>query len=566
MLDLSRLSCLGEALRDASVTFKSNVALIEAERHRENARFTYRELTAQAERVGARLQAAGVEAGDRVAILMSNQSRWVIAGLAAMWSGAVLVPLDYKLSANEELALLAHSRPKVLITEYGIWRSLVGANAVAFEGTLVIVSEAPADAALGGATRFEEGAQTAFRFVSRKRSDVACIVYSSGTGGTPKGCMLPHESYLEQAQALAAMYTMVETDRYFSILPTNHALDFMCGLILPLLHGAAIVHQRTLRPEFLAPTMKRYGITHMALVPRVLKALRERIEEQLAALPEWQRTLVSGLMQVNEVATLRAPKPWLSRTLLKPIHERFGGKLKYIFAGGAFVDADLAAFFYRLGLPVAIGYGLTEGCTVLTLNDGKPMRFDTVGRPVGGVELRLRNQGPDGVGEVCVRSRTLMQGYFEAPELTREVLVDGWLLTGDLGTLDAAGHLKLVGRVKNLIVTQGGKNVYPEDVEAAFDSVPCEELCVFAESYVWPRRDLQGEALLVVVRARKDVSEAESLAAIKASNQKLADFKRVTSYLFVDAEFPRTASMKIKREAFATQLRALSPSAQRLLS
>src|SRR2546430_841925 len=125
MLELSRISCLGEALRDAMVTYKSNVALIEAERHRENARFSYRELRSEAERITSRVQSAGVEPGDRCAVLMSNQARWVISGVGALWAGAVLVPLDYKLTAKEQLALLAHARPKVLFTEYGIWRSLL---------------------------------------------------------------------------------------------------------------------------------------------------------------------------------------------------------------------------------------------------------------------------------------------------------------------------------------------------------------------------------------------------------------------------------------------------------
>ncbi len=556
MLDLSRISCLGDALRDATVTFKANVALIEADRHRENARFSYRELRAEAERIVSRLQSAGVAPGERCAIVMSNQARWVIAGLGTFWSGAVLVPLDYKLTAKEQLALLAHSRPKVLFTEYGIWRSLLPDAASLFEHTLVIVSEAPASAELGHAVRFEEAAPAAARYVQRERTDVACIVYSSGTGGTPKGCMLTHDNYLEQAQVLGRMYPMAEDDLYFSILPTNHAIDFMCGMIVPLLFGAAVVHQRTLRPEFLAATMNRYRVTHTALVPRILKALRERIEEQIEAGPEWKRTAARGLMELNELATMRTARPALSRVLLKPIHDRFGGRLKLIFAGGAFVEAELAEFFYRIGLPVVIGYGLTEAGTVLTLNDLTPFRSDTVGRPVAGVELSLRDPDAQGVGEVWVRSRTVMQGYFDAPELTREAIVGGALRTGDLGVIDASGHLKLLGRAKNMIVTEGGKNIYPEDVENVFTAVPCEELCVLAERYVWPKLAMGGEKLTVALRLKEDQDPISALDALREANQKLAEYKRVASYAIMTSEFPRTASLKLKREQLATQLRA----------
>lgn len=558
MLDLSRLSCVGEALRDAMVTYKSNVALIEADRHRENARFTYIEVKREAERIGALLQEEGVLASDRVAILMSNQARWAMSALGVFWSGAVLVPLDYKLTSKEQLALLSHARPQVLITEYSIWRALHELAPDALAKVRVLVTEAPAEADLPGASHWQRPATATFVHAERERSDVACIVYSSGTGGTPKGCMLTHDNYLEQAQVLGRMYPMQEDELYFSILPTNHAIDFMCGLILPLLFGAAIVHQRTLRPEFLAPTMKRYGITHLALVPRILKALRERIEAQLAELPEWQRTAVHALTELNDLATLREPRPWLSRKLLKPIHDRFGGRLKLMFVGGAFVEPELAEFFYRLGLPVVIGYGLTEACTVLTLNDGKPLRSDTVGRPVPGVELTLRDENDEGVGEVYVRGRTVMSGYFEAPELTVDAFVDGWLRTGDLGALDASGHLRLLGRAKNMIVTEGGKNIYPEDIEAAFDAIACEELCVFAVGYLWPRLGERDESLTVVVRPKPDVTQSELVSALRAANQRLAPWKRVSTYVLYTDEFPRTASTKVKRAVLAAALRASS--------
>ena len=562
MLDLSRLDCLGAALRDAVIKYKSNVALLEAERLRENARFTYRELGAQAERIAALLAEAGFEPGDRCAILMSNQARWVMSAFGALWAGAVLVPLDYKLTAAEQLALLRHAEPKALITEYGIWRSLErerekqpGAPSSAQPAAMrVIVSDAPPDAPLGAAIPWQTAARAPFHYVPRRRDDLASIVYTSGTFGTPKGCMLTHDNYLQQAEALGDLVSMSESDVYFSVLPTNHAIDFMCSVVFPFLFGAAVAHQRTLRPEFLAPTMKRYGVTHVALVPRILKALRERIEENIAELPEWQQTAIRALTQLNDVATMREPKPWLSRTLLKPIHDRFGGRLRLIVAGGAFVDPDLASYFYRLGFPVMVGYGLTEACMVLTCNDLKPFRADSVGPPVDGVELKLHDPDEHGVGEVRARSRTIMRGYYKADALTAEMFEQGWLCTGDLGSIDASGHLRLLGRAKNMIVTSGGKNVYPEDIESAFDAVPCEELCVFAERFLWPKLELSGEALCVAVRP-KPGGLAAALAAIRAANHKLVDWKRVGSYVVVDAEFPKTASLKIKRAQLAATIR-----------
>lgn len=558
MLYLSRIHSVGEAIRDATVTFKSNEALIEAERHRENGRWTYGQLRQAAERFAALLQGQGFGAGDRCAIVMQNQSKWIISGLGGLWAGATLVPIDYKLTAREQLELVAHCKPRVLVTEFGTWMKLRREDtaAASLERTLVLVTEAPEGAELGPARRWEQEPAGAFAYVERSRQDVACIVYSSGTSGTPKGCMLTHANYLAQAEILGNLYPLREDERFFSVLPTNHAIDFMVGFIVPLLMGGAIVHQRTLRPQFLRATMKKYGITHIALVPTILKNLEKRIRERLDELPGWQRQAIDALRRANEIATRKAPNHRLSSTLLRPIHDSLGGKLKYIFAGGTFVDRKLAEFFYELGIPVVIGYGLTEASTVITVNDLRPFRSDTVGKAVAGVEVEIRGANEAGVGEVWVRGPTVMKGYLDAPELTAQALVDGWLRTGDLGSIDISGHLKLVGRAKNMIVTEGGKNIYPEDIEAAFGGLPgIEEFCVFAADYVWPRGSMTGEQLVIVLRPEGDWPTDACLEELRARNRKLADYKRLGAFVVQAKEFPVTASMKIKREELAQVLR-----------
>ncbi len=560
MLALSRLSCLGEALRDALFTYKTNTALIEVDRHRENARFTYSELRAQAEHLASHLEAHGFQQGDRCAILMSNQSKWSISGLGALWAGAVLVPLDYKLTPEEQLALIAHAKPRALIVEYPVFRLLQKLDLSPLERTRVIVTEAPERADLGAAHRYEKLEAGKFELRHPAREDVACIVYSSGTSGAPKGCMLTHHNYLSQAEVLGRVFPMNEQDRYFSILPTNHAIDFMCGFFMCLLFGAAVVHQRTLRPEFLLPTMRDYEISHIALVPRILKALETKIREQLDEREDWQRDLIERLASFNLAATQRGPRHEISRRLLKPIHDKFGGKLRLIIAGGAFVERENAEFFYRLGLPVAIGYGLTEAGTALTINDLKPFRADSVGAPIDSIELEIRNPNDEGIGEVWVRGPTVMKGYLEAPELTAEALVDGWLRTGDLGLLDASGHLKLFGRSKNMIVTEGGKNVYPEDIENAFAMLAgVEEYCVFAANYVWPDKRSR-EQLVMALRLKPEQSlDAAFLQRVQELNRTLAAHKRLSGLVLTSAEFPRTASQKIKRELLARELAKAMP-------
>jgi len=474
----------------------------------------------------------------------------------------MLIPHDYKLTASELVRLLNRCRPHARVTEYHLGRRFE----TPVEVPQVIVTEAPEHTDLGeGNTRWddlvtEHSEHEAPTFVPRRRDDIATIVYSSGTGGRPKGCMLAHESYRDQYHALTQFYEMEPGDVFFSILPTNHAIDFMSGFIAPMCCGGTVVHQRTLRPDHILNTLKNYKVTHMAAVPLILSAFEKAINERFDDQPSFVKTMFDVLGEVNLSLTRRRPNLGLSRKIMKPIHDAFGGRLKVIFCGGAFLDKERAEYFYRMGLPIAIGYGLTECCTVATLNDLKPFRGDSVGRPVPGVEVQIANPDREGIGQVLIRGRTVMKGYLDEPELTAETLIGGWLHTGDLGYLDASNPLHLVGRSKNMIVTSGGKNIYPEDIENVFEGVDCEELAVFATHYLFDNEALDNESLIMALRWESKTAKnrgrgADVIADVMTRNRRLADFKRIRGVLVCDEEVPRTASMKIKRQALATILR-----------
>jgi long-chain acyl-CoA synthetase len=343
--------------------------------------------------------------------------------------------------------------------------------------------------------------------------------------------------------------------RYLSILPTNHAIDFMVGFIGPFVCGACVVHLRTLRPEFVRDAFVRYRITYVSLVPMILKNLERGLRVKFDELPSWKRAFLNTMIATNKMLTRRRPRVKLSRMLLSSVHRGFGGEVLALITGGAFMEPSTMQFFYDLGIPVVNGYGLTEAGTALTLNDLKPFRADTVGKPLPGVELRILSPDAEGVGEVAVSSKTVMSHYLDDPELTLETIVDGWLLTGDLGRFDGSGHLQLFGRKKNMIVTEGGKNIYPEDIETVFDGLPVKEYSVFAANYVWPKKELGGESLVIVLRLEQNQKfDSKLLEEISARNRRLPDFKRVGGYLIWDKDFPRTASMKIKRQALAEDI------------
>ncbi len=558
MLDLSQYNSLGEALRAALDRWPDEVCLIEADRERENARLTYRQFKEAALPLARALQDAGLQNGSRAAIIMTNQSKWLISAYAIFFRGGVLVPLDYKLTPDEQLKLLAHSKAEFLVVEYHLWRAITQARGFKdLAARAVLVTEAPAGAELAGAKRWEEFRESREpTFVPRERKDAACIVYSSGTGGRPKGCVLTHENYIEQCMAVTPTFPFWPGARYLSIIPTNHAIDFMGGFIMPFSGGGTVVHLRTLRPEFIRDAFTRYKITYMAVVPLILKNLQRGLLDRFAALPAAKRRLLNAAIAINRAVTRRRARPGLSRTLLREIHQAFGGGLRALLVGGAFTEPATIEFFHDLGIPIYNGYGCTEACTAITLNNLEPFCPDTVGKPVRGMEVRIVDPVAEGIGEVVVRSKTVMSHYLDDPEMTSETIVDGWLMTGDLGRVNAAGHLQLFGRKKNMIVTEEGKNIYPEDIENVFEGLPVKEFCVFAANYLWPERTMAGEKLVLVLHPEpgQPIRE-ETIAQLGERNRRLANYKRVSGYLLWDADFPRTASLKVKRAELAEQIR-----------
>jgi len=557
MLNLDQYSCLGAALRDALDRWPNEVCLIESDRNREKTRLSYSDFKETAKPLARALQDADFKAGDRAAVIMTNQSKWLISAYAMFYAGGIVVPLDYKLTASEHLQLLAHSHVKFLVVEYHLWRAITRVPEFStHQIKTVLVTEAPLGADLAGGFRWEEFKRKGDpEFVSRTRDDIACIVYSSGTGGRPKGCVLTHENYLEQCKSLTAWYPFWPGVRYLSILPTNHAIDFMVGFIGPLVCGACVIHLRTLRPEFVRDAFVKYKITYVSLVPMVLKNLERGLKAKFQELSPLKRFFLNRMISLNRSLVRKRPNVQRSRRLLRQVHAGFGGELLAMFTGGAFMEPSTLQFFYDLGIPVANGYGLSEAVVSLTLNDFRPFRADTVGKPLPGAELRILNPDADGIGEVAAHSKTVMAYYLDDPELTAETIVDGWLLTGDLGRFDATGHLKLFGRKKNMIVTEGGKNIYPEDIEAVFDGLAVKEYCVFAANYIWPDKQLGRETLVLVLRMEQNQEFNEALKnEIVARNRGLPDYKRVGGYVIWSEDFPRTASMKIKRNILAENI------------
>ena len=263
--------------------------------------------------------------------------------------------------------------------------------------------------------------------------------------------------------------------------------------------------------------------------PVILKNLPERgLLRGIRGFAELaKRRVLHGLIgaQSRAYATHDLALGLSRRMLLSDVHQAFGGELRALIQGlgQAFCNLATHAIFLRSRHPRSYnGYGSTEACTAITLSGFEPFRADTVGKPLPGSEVRIVDPGPDGIGEVTVRSQTVMSHYLDDPALTSETIVDGWLMTGDLGRLDASAHLQLFGRKRNMIVTAEGKNIYPEDIENVFEGLGVKELCIFAANYLWPQRSMVGEQLVMVLHPEPSQNPSNGLLGdLAARNQKL---------------------------------------------
>ena len=396
MLDLRLYQSLGEALRAALDKWPNEICLIEADRDRENHRLTYAQFRDMALPLARALQDSGFQPGSRAAILMTNQSKWLISAYAIFFCGGILVPIDYKLTPVEQLQILARCKAEVLIVENHLWRALVQVkDAPQSEVVTALVTEAPADASLVGAKRWEEFQSPAKPvFATRRLKDPACIVYSSGTGGRPKGCVLTHENYLEQCIALTSLFPFWPGVRYLSILPTNHAIDFMVGFIGPFVCGATVVHLRTLRPEYVREAFSKYKITYVTLVPLVLKNLERGLRERFDALPEDQAPH-SGLADRRQ--SLAHPQEAALGSEPQAAGQRPQAVWRRVardFCGRRFYRAGARCSFFTIwGFRSATVTAAPRPGTVITLNDFHPFRADTVGKPLPGVEVSVVERG-----------------------------------------------------------------------------------------------------------------------------------------------------------------------------
>ena len=443
--------------------------------------WTWQRVAGEARILARALGARGIGAGDRVLLVAENRPEWAIADLAIMAAGGITVPAYTTNTAETHAYLLNHSEAAaVVVSSDRLARPLLPALAQAPSIKLVIAMEPLSDAeqlavpVLSWAEALALGEQTAATRAdpvpTLARDDLACFIYTSGTGGNPKGVMLTHGNIISNvagAQAVLKTLGLGDEEVFLSFLPLSHAYEHTGGQFLPMAVGAQIYYADGL--EALASNFLEVRPTIVACVPRLYEVMRQRILRTTARQQGLKANLFARALKLGSKAyerpdamglTERAFNRLLDRLVRDVVRARFGGRIKALISGGAPLNYDVALFFTALGVPLFQGYGLTECSPVISVNSPGLVKLHTVGRPIPAMEVRLAEDG-----EILVRGPSVMRGYWRDQTGTSEVLRDGWLHTGDVGVIDGDGFLQITDRKKDIIVNSGGDNVAPQRVE-----------------------------------------------------------------------------------------------------
>jgi len=527
-------------------------------------RLSYAALAERVRALGRALAARGVTPGDRVAVLSENRPEWGIAYLGALAAGATAVPMDAHLADHEVENVLQHAGARWVLASGAQAPRLLALGGRFAPPRIVSLDAAPPAGVPVLEDLLGEGRALSAPLPESRPDDLASLVYTSGTTGTPKGVMLSHRNFLANGQSIVEFGLAGPGDNLLAILPLHHTYAFTITLLLPLLLGARITYVQTLKGPELLRAMQETGVTILVGVPQLFAMLHRALFDEVRRQRLSARLLFRAFLGLSE--SVKASIGWNpGRRFFGQVHRKFGGKVRILASGGARLDPVIAKVFERLGFVLLEGYGLTETAPVLTFNPYDRPKFGSVGLPIPGVEVRILNPNPEGVGEVAVRGPNVMAGYYRNPEATAAVMEEGWLKTGDLGYRDADGYLFLTGRSKEMIVLSSGKNVYPEEVEEHFLQSPfIQEICLLP---VGRRDGSEGLQALVLPdfeyfkERRATVSESYIRWDMENYARLLPPHKRPTALRIVKEPFPRTRLGKIQRHLVRAQYGAAAEGA-----
>jgi long-chain acyl-CoA synthetase len=526
--------------------------------------YSYRDLQELAVRAGTFLVGKSVKSGDRVILFAKNSPEWAMCYFGILKAGATAVPVAHDSTAAEVANIARAAGATGLISgEDLLEKRPTLARELADAGLATEIW--PFGAVFELLDEAVENDRKKSLVAKHALDSVASLIFTSGTTGQPKGVMLTHRNFTFMVSELSRIFDVGTSDCMLSVLPLHHTFEFTAGLLMPLSHGTRITYLPDLTGDTINNTLKTGKITAIVGVPALWETLRRRVLQRFSDKSEILESAVKALADANFELRARTGLD-LGMLLFLPVHEKLGGRIRYMISGGSALPPDVLKTFYGMGFDFFEGYGLTETSPVLSVSTPKKRPIaGSVGQPLAGVEVKIDSPDDAGVGEVIARGKNVMAGYWKDEESTNQVIRDGWFRTGDLGRFDDDGNLYIVGRSKDVIIDANGKNVYPDEVEDLYkDSPYIKELSVVglpdgvAEHVacaVVP--DLLYEPALLLAEVKQKIE-----AHFREVSTSLPFWKRVRTLEFWEGELPRTSTKKVKRREVAAELRTRHEQAQ----
>ncbi len=503
----------------------------------------------------------GVTEGDRVAIYRENSPEWFEIYHGIVGIGAIAVPVDAKLREQEVAHIFHDCQVSVVFASCRFAETLEGMQErLHCLQTLVMIGCEGKNAQLCdklehesyevltqkvSASAMAEG--RAFDRLAPAASSPASLIYTSGTTGRQKGAVLTHHNFASNVASIAQAIDIRRTDNFMLVLPLHHSFAFTTMLVLPVYVQCQVSLVENLKT--IKANMAECSPTVLLAVPLLLEKMLARVMEGIEASPAASFMYRYGLAKV----------------IGRKIHKGLGGALRLIVSGGAPISPKTLQTWTKLGIPIVEGYGITETAPVLSVNPPEAPRIGTVGLPLGGVEIAIKDPNPEGIGEIIARGDNVMEGYYNNPVETAKVLVDGWYHTGDLGYFDEKGYLVISGRMKSLIVNREGKNIYPEEVERQVLQSRYVLECL-AIGYREPDEETGERVGLIVVPNQEVFDALEEQDGSRMTDDQIAervredvreqlaglsDYKRPRKIEVRFEEFEKTTTQKIKRYLYA---------------
>ena len=532
------------------------------------------EVADSVKRLAGALVAAGIKPRDRVLISAENRPEWAIADLAVMSIGAIVVPAYTTNTEDDHVYIMEHSGAVIAITSGGLLASRVALAASRVQHMRMLITMDP-DTELpdvGGRTvhrwqdllaKTEPLADIDSRIAAQNSDDTCCFVYTSGTGGRPKGVMLTHRSIQACINASIEILSeggVDENQRFLSLLPLSHSYEHTAGMHLPIQTKSEVWYCES--AEQIGANLQEVSPSLMTAVPRLYDVLHERIMRSIRTKGGFSETLFMETIRLGrkrlEGRTLLPHEFFLNllleRLIRQKIQARLGGKLKYFISGGAALNPEIGSFFMALGVKLLQGYGQTEASPVISANRPGKIKIETVGPPVAGVEVRFADDG-----EILVRGDLLMKGYWRDDHSTAATIRDGWLYTGDIGTCDDDGYITITGRKKEIIVNSGGENIVPSRVEALLTIEPeIEQALVDGDRRPWLAAVIVPSAEARAAAASDEALKLLIAETVERANSRLSQIERVRRFIIADEGFTiensqLTATLKVRRHVVRAQ-------------